>query len=209
MFAPAEVWNPSTVDILLSEGSSLFYPSIPILIFLFGILNCFLGYRFRNIWFLAVCMLIGFAVGVYAFTFHNLDSNLCAAIGMAVSVFLALLYKIALSVLMFAFGYYLFSYKLGLQGWYALAPEIGLALGVFIKKRWVCTVVSTIVGALMAMDALIALIPFLLEFFPEASEALLLISERGFRFALATAGMMILGFLFQAEPWSRNSLFRK
>ena len=60
-----------------------------------GLLCCFFGYKLRNLWFAAVCLLFGCVVGNYLFSKGILDINFSIAAGLLAAALFVFTYRLA------------------------------------------------------------------------------------------------------------------
>lgn len=173
---------------------------------LLGLVSCFAGYKYRHLWFMILCIFVGMGVGSWLYLSYELSPAVCGSIGALAAIFTALFYKLGLGVSIFCLNFYLFGMVFGLQDIPLLVLCGVPAIAVFFMERWVSTVVTAAVGALVAMRACSLLIPFFSGIIQNSTVQNLLagITEQGALYYAGAVILAVLGFLVQAEPFSRN-----
>lgn len=176
---------------------------------LFGLLNCFMGYEYRNVWYMLLCVFGGMAVGAFFSIHYEWDPGICIFIALAAAIVFAFFYRIGLSLVMLCFGCYLCSALLGFSGWITLLPGLGLAAAALFRDRWTATVVTALAGACIAVNSVCSLVPFLSGLSAQDPiHTVLTALSSGAVYYAAVAILSIAGFLVQAHPWGRKPLFR-
>lgn len=173
---------------------------------LFGLVNCFSGYKYRHLWYMILCIFIGMAAGSWLYIHYTLSPTVCGAVGALAAIFAALFYKLGLCISVFCLSFYLFGLTLGIQGILLLVLCAVLAASVFLLERWVSTIVTTAVGSLITMNTLALTIPYFAENVtaPALHTVLTGITTHGAAYFAGIAILSVLGFLVQAEPFSRT-----
>ena len=71
-----------------------------------GLLCCFFGYRLRNLWFAAVCLVFGCIVGSVLYSYEILDINFSIACGLMTAALFVFTYRLAAPEIGFCIAFF-------------------------------------------------------------------------------------------------------
>ena len=112
-----------------------------------GLLCCFFGYKLRNLWFAAVCLVFGCIVGNSLYSYEILDIHFSIAAGLLAASLFVFTYRLAASEIGFCVAYDLLVISYGLGVDKALIPCGILAVAAIFFDRWVITLSTAVFGA--------------------------------------------------------------
>lgn len=152
-----------------------------------GLLCCFFGYKLRNLWFAAVCLVFGCLIGSYLYSHEILDIHFSVGAGLLAATLFVLTHRLAAPEIGFSIALFLLVRWLGMDLPTAILPSILLGVIAFFLGRWVVTLTTAIFGAF----AVVNLMPQLPLALPLLSQS---VQQASF-FAIGILGL--LGFLVQ------------
>ena len=169
-----------------------------------GLLCCFFGYKLRNLWFAAVCLLFGCVVGNYLFSKGILDINFSITAGLLAAALFVFTYRLAPAEIGFCAALYLLVRWVGLELPPAILPAILVAVLAIFLDRWVITLSTAVLGSC----ALVNLLPRLTLPSGEALPFLSKMASTHQEYFLVLGILAVLGFLAQFGFGSSDPLIR-
>ncbi|MGM9603859.1 MAG: hypothetical protein ACI3XG_02220 [Faecousia sp.] len=169
-----------------------------------GLLCCFFGWKLRNLWFAAVCLVFGCFVGNYLYSQGIFEINLSVVVGLLAAMLFVLTYRLVSPELAFCIAFYLLVVRRGMSIPMAMIPCLALVVAALFLGRWIVTVTTAVFGAFAVVN-LAPKLPLLSEMkLPFLS--LLTPEHREYFFALGL--LALLGFLCQFGFGSSDPLVR-
>lgn len=169
-----------------------------------GLLCCFFGYKLRNLWFAAVCLVFGCIVGSNLYAHEILDINFSVAVGLMAACVFVFSYRLAAPEIAFCIAYYLLVMGYGMRIETALIPCAILSIAAFFLDRWVLTLSTAAFGAFSVVN-LLPILPL-----PEGWKHpyLSLLTPEHPTYFIALGVLALIGFLIQFGFGTANPLIR-
>ena len=119
-----------------------------------GLLCCFFGYKLRNLWFAAVCLVFGCIVGSGLYSYEILDINFSIACGLMTAALFVFTYRLAAPEIGFCIAFFFLVKQYGMSITTALIPCGILAVASIFLARWVLTLSTAVFGAFTVVNLL-------------------------------------------------------